>query len=231
MQAKISPSLMCADFRKLEEQVKELEKAGADYLHCDIMDGQFVPNYALGTDMIHALHGMTNLPLDVHLMVLEPERAVEYFLMRPGDIYAFHYEACFHVQRTLTAITAKGARAGIALNPATPLDAIGYILDDIEVLLIMTVNPGFAGQGVIPATLEKIADARRMVDGRDIEIMVDGNVSFENAVKMRKCGADIFVGGSSSVFAKGSSIHENTKKMRDMLERGEPGCERQRVVH
>ncbi len=196
-----------------------MEEAGVDYFHCDVMDGVFVPNYSLGTDFVRMMHDMTETPLDIHLMVVNPERAVDMFDVRKGDILSFHYEACAHIQRTLQKIRDRGAKAGLALNPATPLDMLEYTIEDIDVLLIMTVNPGFAGQKMIPSSLRKIEKARQMIreSGCKIAIEADGNVSFENAIKMRAVGTDIFVAGTSALFREDMTIEAAAQKMRDCI--------------
>ncbi|MEA4854090.1 MAG: ribulose-phosphate 3-epimerase [Christensenella sp.] len=219
MNGMISPSMMCADLSCLKEQIDELERAGIEYLHCDVMDGIFVPNYSLGTDYISALRQMTDIPLDLHLMVEKPDAAVDIFDIKQNDIVCVHQEACVHTQRVLQKIRARGAKAGLALNPGTSLAVLDYLMEEIDVLLIMTVNPGFAGQSMVPSGLRKIAAAKKMIweAGREILIEVDGNVSFENARKMRKAGADLFVTGSSSIFSKSSSISDNIKHFRSAI--------------
>lgn len=220
LKKKISPSMMCADWMNLGRVIETLKECGTEYLHIDIMDGVFVRNYTLGTDYIKALHRVTDIPLDIHLMITEPSDRIGWFEIRQGDYVSVHVEADRHIQRTLAAIRAAGGRPMAALNPGTPLCFLEEILPDIDAVLIMTVNPGFAGQKLVPGTLDKIARLRRMLDeaGRpDIEIEVDGNVSFENAVKMSDAGANIFVCGSSSVFSKGGDISGNIKKLRESL--------------
>ncbi len=222
--AKIAPSMMCADFLRLGDDVDALVRSGADYLHIDVMDGTFVQNYTLGTDYIRKLHAVCGLPLDIHLMISEPVRKIGWFEIKPGDLVSVHWEADAHIQRTVSAIRAAGGRPMAALNPATPIWVLEDILPDLDAVLLMTVNPGFAGQKLVPQTLDKITRLRRMLDEKgypDVMIEVDGNVSFENAEKMRRAGADIFVAGSSSVFAKGGSIEENTAKLREAFSRGE----------
>lgn len=217
---KISPSLMCADFLHLGDELRVLEDCGIEYLHIDIMDGVFVQNYTLGTDFIRRLHANCPIPLDLHLMITEPNLKLDWFEMRPGDLVGIHYEAEPHVQRALAAIRDRGARPMIVLNPATPLSVLDEILPDIEAVLLMTVNPGFAGQKLIPQTLDKITRLRRMLDERgyeNVEIEVDGNVSFENAAKMSAAGANIFVAGTSSIYAKTATVKENAEKLRSVL--------------
>ena len=217
MRSKISPSMMCADWMHLGRDIAIMEDCGIEYLHIDIMDGSFVQNYTLGTDYIKALHDATDIPLDIHLMIDEPERKLDWFEFRKGDYVAIHNESTAHVQRTLQTIRDMGAKPMLTLNPATPLSTVEEILDDVDGILLMTVNPGFAGQKLIPGTLNKIRRLRDVLDDcgyLNTDIEVDGNVSFENAVKMKAAGANIFVGGSSSVFHKDESITENIKKMR-----------------
>lgn len=220
---RLSPSLMCADLMNLTPTLRVLEEAGADMLHIDVMDGEYVPNYAFGTDFIRRLQGETALPLDIHLMVNRPEAKVGFIPLRPGDLLSVHAEAAIHLQRCLAAIRDRGALSGVALNPATPLSAIEEVLDDLDFILLMTVNPGFAGQQMVPATLGKITRLRRMLDARglsDLSIEVDGNVSFLNGARMAAAGADILVGGSSSVFSKENAIPENIRKIRSLLAQG-----------
>ena len=215
MRGKISPSMMCADFLNLEKDIRAFEKLGIEYLHIDIMDGSFVPNYTLGTDYVRKLKETTKIPMDIHLMIDRPEDKLEWFEFGEGDYVSFHWEATKHVHRTIQRIKARGAKAMLALNPATPLCVLEDVITDLDAVLIMTVNPGFAGQNLVRQTLDKIKRLRRMYAG--IEIEVDGNVSFENAVIMKGAGADIFVAGTSSIFAKGGTPEENTLKLRECI--------------
>ncbi len=216
LKQKISPSMMCADYRAFGELLATFENSSIEYLHIDIMDGIFVKNFTLGTDFCERLRAMTSIPLDLHLMITEPESKIEWFKPRAGEYVSVHAESTNHLQRALAAIRKCGAKPMVALNPATPLSVLDYILDDIDGVLIMTVNPGFAGQKLIPATLQKIADCRKYLDERgytDVEIEVDGNVSFENAKKMSAAGANIFVAGTSAVF-RGDDISANIAELR-----------------
>ena len=217
---KISPSLMCADFLHLGDELKTLSDCGIEYLHIDIMDGVFVQNYTLGTDFVRKLHECCDIPLDIHLMITEPHLKLDWFDLRPGDYVGFHVEAEPPVQRTLAAIRDRGAKPMLVLNPGTPLSALDEVLPDLDGVLLMTVNPGFAGQKLIPGTLDKITRLRRMLDERgyeNVEIEVDGNVSFENAAKMSRAGANIFVAGTSSIYAKTGSVRENAEKLRSVI--------------
>ncbi len=209
--------MMCADYCALKETLETFEKAGIEYLHIDIMDGIFVKNFTLGTDFCERLRAITSIPLDLHLMITEPESKIEWFKPRAGEYVSVHAESTNHLQRALAAIRSYGAKPMVALNPATPLSALDYILDDIDGVLIMTVNPGFAGQKLIAQTLQKITDCRRYLDERGyghIEIEVDGNVSLENAKKMNSSGANIFVAGTSSIFC-GDDLYANIAKLRE----------------
>lgn len=212
--------MMCADLEKLSETLRIFEAQKIEYLHIDIMDGVFVKNFTLGTDYCERLRKMTDIPLDIHLMITEPEWKIDWFKPREGEFISIHSESTNHLQRALAAVKSYGAKAMAALNPATPLSVLDYILDDIDAVLLMTVNPGFAGQKLIPQTIEKIADCRGYLDERgygNIEIEVDGNVSFENIVKMSKAGANIFVCGTSSVFVS-DDIAGNIAKVRECAE-------------
>lgn len=216
----LSPSMMCVDFANIGEAVKEFEQAGVEYLHVDIMDGEFVPNFTLGVDFCKKLRQMTDIPLDIHLMIEKPEEKLEWFEPQPGEIVSVHWESTVHMQRLLAKIRNTGAKPMVALNPATPLSVLEEITDDLDGVLVMTVNPGYAGQMLVPAALEKIKKVRRFLDSKgkmDADIEVDGNVSFEHAVEMKAEGANIFVGGSSSIFSKEAGIRENIIKMRQMI--------------
>ena len=215
MQKKISPSVMCADFFALEKTIRDFEALGIELIHVDIMDGSFVPNFTLGTDFIKALKKNTEIPLDIHLMIENPEDKLDWFGICEGEYVAIHYESTKHVQRCLAKIRELGGKPMLAINPATPLCVLENVLNDIDAVLVMTVNPGFAGQKMVPHSIDKIAAVRKYLDDHgknNVEIEVDGNVSIENAIRMRGAGADIFVLGTSSVF-KGDMV-ENIKKFR-----------------
>lgn len=218
--SKISPSLMCADFLALGAQLREMKECGIEYLHIDVMDGVFVPNYTLGTDFIKRLHAATDIPLDIHLMITNPGAKLDWFEVREGDYVSFHVEAETAVQRALTEIRRRGGKSMLALSPATPLCVLDEVLPDLDAVLLMTVNPGFAGQKLVPQTLDKITRLRALLDARgyeNVEIEVDGNVNFPNAVRMRQAGANIFVAGTSSLFAAGTDLRANTEKLRECI--------------
>ena len=218
MSKKISPSLMCCDFMNLKEQLGVFKKENIEYLHIDIMDGSFVPNFTLGVDFVNQIKKQTSIPVDIHFMVNEPEIKIDWFNLSEGDIVSVHAESTKHLQRVLTKIKEKGARAFVAINPATPIYMIEEVLDDINGVLLMTVNPGFAGQKLIKSTIEKIKKLKSFLISagkNNVEIMVDGNVSFENARMMSDAGADIFVAGTSSVF--NGDISNGIKKLRQSI--------------
>ena len=210
---------MCADYSDMKGLLETFGNSGIEYLHIDVMDGVFVKNYTLGTDYCKKLRQMTDIPLDIHLMITEPEWKIAWFEPAPGEYVSVHVEATDHLQRAIAAIKNTGARAMAALNPATPLCMLDYVAEDIDAVLLMTVNPGFAGQKLIPQTLRKISECRRYLDERgltDVEIEVDGNVSFANAEKMSAAGANIYVAGSSSVFL-GDNISDNIVRLREAV--------------
>lgn len=217
---KISPSVMCADFLHLEEAVRAFEENGIEYIHVDIMDGTFVPNFTLGTDFVKKLKAATSIPLDIHLMITDPESKLDWFDFGEGDYVSIHCEATRHLNKAIGAIRARGAKAMVAINPGTPLCALDAVLGDIDAVLVMTVNPGFAGQKLIPSTLAKIRELRARLDSlgyTNVEIEVDGNVSLENAVLMSKAGADIFVAGTSAMFKKDLTIAQGIENLRNAI--------------
>jgi ribulose-phosphate 3-epimerase len=210
---------MCADLCHLEADVRRLEATGADWLHFDIMDAHFVPNMPLGLETIRQLRPMTALPFDVHLMVDNADFFVRELVKIGVQYVSVHVEACTHLDRTLHLIRDHGMKAGVALNPATPLVALDYAMEALDFVMLMTVNPGFAGQKLASNALRKIADCRAKI-GPDIPIEVDGNVSFENIPQMVARGATILVAGSSSLFHKDAGLAENTDKTRAAIAAG-----------
>jgi ribulose-phosphate 3-epimerase len=204
--AQLAPSMMCADIFKLGETIRLFEKLNVPYLHIDVMDGSFVPNLMLGTAEVKQMRQFSKIPMDIHLMIEEPGDKIEWFAPQKGDYVSVHVETTRHLQRVLAKIRTLGAKPMVALNPATPLSMIEEIFPDVDAILVMCVNPGYAGQKLVPQTLEKISRLRSLLDDRgfeNVEIEVDGNVTPENAVKMRKAGADIFVAGTSLIFKSG----------------------------
>ena len=215
----VAPSLMCADQCHLEREVRRLESVGADWLHFDIMDAHFVPNMPLGLELIRALRPRTSLPFDVHLMVENPDFFVRELAPIGIEWISVHAEACRHLDRTLNLIRSHGIKAGVALNPATPLSALDYVIESLDFVMLMTVNPGFAGQKLVPSAIRKISDARaKLGPGRLIE--VDGNVSFEHIPNMVAAGATALVAGTSSVFHKDASLAENFARTRAAIAAG-----------
>lgn len=196
---RIAPSILSADFARLAEEVARVEAAGADLLHIDVMDGHFVPNLTVGPPIVEALRKVTKLPLDVHLMMTNPDAFIPEFAAAGADYLTVHVEACPHLHRTVQSIKERGVKAGVTLNPATPLSTIEEILTDADLLLVMSVNPGFGGQHFIPAVLDKIARARQLIDrtGSAALLEVDGGVKVANAAGIIQAGADILVSGSA----------------------------------
>ena len=195
---KIAPSVLSADFTKLGLEVLAAQEAGADIIHIDVMDGSFVPNLTVGPLVVEAINRVTDLPLDVHLMIDEPDRYIEDFVKAGADIITVHYEALKHLHRTVNWIRESGIKAGVSLNPATPLFSLDFILPDVDMVLLMSVNPGFGGQSFIPRTLIKIRQLREIIQEERyrVEIEVDGGVKVDNAAEIAQSGADILVMGS-----------------------------------
>jgi len=211
---KIAPSILSADFGRLAEEVRLLEEAGADWIHVDVMDGHFVPNITIGPQVVEALRRATALPLDVHLMIQYPDAYAEAFVQAGADFLTVHAETCPHLHRTLHSIRALGARPGVALNPSTPLSALEFIASEADLILVMTVNPGFGGQSFIPTMLPKIASLRRLLDRRRIpaELQVDGGICLDNIAEAAKAGATVFVSGSGIL--KAGDYRQTISEMR-----------------
>lgn len=221
MKKLLSASLMCADLVNLQSAVTELEKAGIDYLHIDIMDGSFVPNITLGFDLINAIKKITDIPLDIHMMVYNPSKFIDRMNLTENDIICVHYESDIHIHRTLELIKNKGCKAGLAVNPQTPVENICNLLDYIDMLLVMTVSPGFAGQKMFIGAEKKTANAIKLLNEwgySHIPVEVDGNISLENGKKLYKAGAEIFVLGTSSLFLKDTPLSDAAQNFRTALE-------------
>lgn len=215
---KIAPSILSADFLRLGEEIKAAEEAGADMLHLDVMDGHFVPNITIGPFVIEAIRKITKLPLDVHLMIEEPDRYIKEFIKAGADLLTVHIEASVHLHRTIHWIKESGIRAGVSLNPATPVWSLDNILHDLDLVLIMSVNPGFGGQDFIPHVLEKIKTLKSMIREKGLQtlIEVDGGIKYDNAREVASAGADILVMGSGFFNAK--DYKDLVKDLRKLLD-------------
>jgi ribulose-phosphate 3-epimerase len=215
---KLAPSILSADFARLGEQVAEATKAGADYIHVDVMDGQFVPPITIGALVVAAIRPWTDLPLDVHLMIQAPERQIEQFAKAGADIITVHMEACPDIKQVVQSIKRLGVKAGVSLNPETPASAVSEILPSLDLLLVMTVNPGYAGQPFIESTLGKISQLRAELDKKGLaaELEVDGGINAEVAPRVVRAGARVLVAGAA-VFNSGQTIKEALKKIRASL--------------
>ncbi|MEH6889977.1 ribulose-phosphate 3-epimerase [Bacillus sp. JJ864] len=196
---KIAPSILSADFSRLGEEIKDVEKGGADYIHVDVMDGHFVPNITIGPLIVEAIRPITSLPLDVHLMIENPDQYIETFAKAGADIITVHVEACPHLHRTIQLIKSQGIKAGVVLNPHTPVSMIEHVLEDIDMVLLMTVNPGFGGQKFIHSVLPKVRQVADMIRERNlqVEIEIDGGVNTETAKLCVEAGANVLVAGSA----------------------------------
>ena len=218
--ARIAPSILSADFAKLGDEVRAVAEAGADYIHIDVMDGHFVPNLSIGPGVVKALRPHTDLPFDVHLMISPVDPFVDPFIEAGADILTVHPEAGPHLHRTIQAIKSRGIRAGVSLNPATPVSAVDNIIDDIDLILVMSVNPGFGGQRFIESQLQKISDLRERIDatGRDIDLEVDGGITAETAPRALAAGADVVVAGTATFEGGPSQYAHNINALRGQSE-------------
>lgn len=194
---RIAPSILSADFAQLGAEIEAIDKAGADYIHVDIMDGHFVPNISFGPLVMASVRKLTNKPFDVHLMISPADPYLTAFAKAGADIITVHAEAGPHLHRSIQAIKAEGKKAGVAINPATPVSAVEHVIDDIDLLLVMSVNPGFGGQSFIPAALTKLAQANALIGARPVDLEVDGGITAENAGAAARAGCNVFVAGSS----------------------------------
>ncbi|EES73139.1 ribulose-phosphate 3-epimerase [Paenibacillus sp. oral taxon 786 str. D14] len=215
---KLAPSILAADFSKLGSEIEAADKAGADMIHIDVMDGAFVPNITLGPDIIASVRPYTNLAFDVHLMIEEPQRYIARFAAAGADIITVQAEACRHLHRTIQEIKASGVKSGVALSPATPPDVLDYVIGEIDMVLLMSVNPGFGGQSFIPAVLEKIRAVRKTIDalGVSVDIEVDGGIKLSNVGKVVQAGADVIVAGSALYNSEG--IGHNAARFRAAMD-------------
>jgi len=213
----IAPSILSADFSKLGDEIQSVEKAGADWIHVDVMDGHFVPNITIGPLVVEAARRATSLPLDVHLMIEHPDRYIEDFAKAGADVISIQAEACIHLNRTIQMIKALDLRAGVVLNPATPLSALEWVLEDVDLVMIMSVNPGFGGQKFIPNSLDKIRTLRKMIRDRGLSVLIeiDGGVNEKTIKNISDAGADVFVAGSA-IF-KSPDYKETIGKFRELI--------------
>ena len=211
---RISPSILSADFARLGDEVRAVDEAGADWIHIDVMDGHFVPNISFGPVVMSSIRPVTKKPFDVHLMIAPVDRYLEAFAKAGADRMTVHAEAGPHLHRSLQTVKGLGKKAGVALNPATPVDHVKHVLDQIDLILIMTVNPGFGGQSFISGMLDKIRETRDLVQGRDIDIEVDGGITAETAALAVKAGANVLVAGAAVFTGEASAYGRNIAAIR-----------------
>lgn len=216
---KLAASLICADILNLEKEIERINQSGCDYIHFDVMDGVFVPRFGLFPEILKYVKSKTNLPIDVHLMIVEPEKHLKMFYDAGADIINVHVEACTHLHRTIGLIKSFGIQSGVTLNPATPLSSLDYVLDDIDIVQLMAINPGIVGHKLIPSIMSKISDLKTLIDnkGKDIFIEIDGGVSPDSAAQMIKNGADILVCGNSTIFKPDMTVDLKTKEFISLL--------------
>ncbi len=218
MKFKLSASLICAKLIALKQELKLLEKGGIDRIHFDVMDGIFVPRYGLPPEILKEVHQVTNIPVTVHLMVSDPEPYIEVFAKAGADAFVFHIEPVFHANRVLKKVKDAGMKAGVALNPATSLGVLDYVLEDLDLVMLMAINPGILGHKLIPGMLAKIADLKnKLKNYPDIKIEIDGGVTFESAPRMIKNGADILVCGNSTIFKPDALVDQKIKELRKAI--------------
>jgi ribulose-phosphate 3-epimerase len=221
-EVEISASIMCIDWLDAREQLKCLEEARINYLHFDVIDGRFANDFTMGSSIINIFRQNSSIPSDYHLMVDEPNALFDTFSITPGDIFTVHQECCRNLHRDLIKIRNLGARVGVALTPGTPVEALEYVIEDVDVVLVMAVNPGFMGQKLVPQTLKKIERLRQTIDdmGLNAKISVDGNVNYENIPNMIAAGADILVGGSSGLFRRDMPLKDALMRLRESIDKG-----------
>ena len=213
----IAPSILSADFAKLGDEIRSVEKAGADWIHVDVMDGHFVPNITIGPLIVEAARRVTSLPLDVHLMIENPDRYIEDFAKAGADLISVQVEACIHLNRTIQMIKSLDLRAGVVLNPSTPLSALEWVLEDVDFVMIMSVNPGFGGQKFIPNSIDRIRSLRKMIQDRGLSVLIeiDGGVNEKTIKNISDAGVDVFVAGSA-IF-KSPDYKETIAKFRELI--------------
>jgi ribulose-phosphate 3-epimerase len=214
---KIAPSILSADFARLGDEVSAISAAGADYVHVDVMDGHFVPNLTIGPVVISSIRSSSKLPFDVHLMIENPDKYAESYVKAGADIVTVHAEACTHLDRSLQLIKSLGVKAGVSLVPSSPASVLDYVMDKVDLILIMTVNPGFGGQAFIPSQLDKIREIRSMIakTGRMIDLEVDGGINLQTARQVIAAGADVLVAGSAVFTGKSADYQKNIESLRN----------------